>query len=613
MTGTAPVSTPRKDVTVSAAVEYRARATARRATLASLRARELRISNLRLVAFGLAVLIAVLIWRGTAAGAWLLVPVAAFIVLVRLHDTVTRAADAAGRAAAFYDRGLARLEDRWAGSGEAGERFRDDEHPYATDLDLFGQGSLFQLLSIARTGAGEEALAEWLKKPAEPSEIAARHEAGRELTGELDLREALSIAGTDVRVGVHTTELVRWAEAPPRLAAWQQWAALALTAVTIATGIWAATGTYVPFFLALAAQGSFQARQRRQIDAVLHGANVPARELAILLDLLKHLEGHVFRAPRLVALRERIVASGTPASVIIRRLQRLVEAHDWEHNIVFVPIAAVLMWGTHVAHGIERWRVRNGRRIGVWLTAVGEIEALSSLSAYRYEHPDDPFPVVEAQPSGANARGLFEGSGLGHPMLPAARMVRNDVHAGDGASLLVVSGSNMSGKSTLLRTVGINAVLAFAGAPVRASALRLTPLAIGATLRIQDSLQEGRSRFYAEITRIRSIVDLARGSGPVLFLLDELFHGTNSHDRLVGATGVLRCLLDLGAIGLITTHDLALTAVADQLAAKARNVHFEDRFENGEMLFDYRMKPGPVTRSNALALMRAVGLDVDDE
>jgi DNA mismatch repair ATPase MutS len=189
-------------------------------------------------------------------------------------------------------------------------------------------------------------------------------------------------------------------------------------------------------------------------------------------------------------------------------------------------------------------------------------------------------------------------------------MVRNDVRLEGEARLLVVSGSNMSGKSTLLRTVGINAVMALAGAPVRASNLRITPLAVGATLRIQDSLQEGRSRFFAEITRIRHLADTAAGPAPLLFLLDELFHGTNSHDRLVGATGVLRGLLDRGAIGLITTHDLALTGIADDLSPRAINVHFEDTFEGGEIRFDYRMKPGPVTRSNAIALMRAVGLDV---
>jgi DNA mismatch repair ATPase MutS len=181
---------------------------------------------------------------------------------------------------------------------------------------------------------------------------------------------------------------------------------------------------------------------------------------------------------------------------------------------------------------------------------------------------------------------------------------------GGERQVLVVSGSNMSGKSTMLRTVGISAVLALAGAPVRARRLRLTPLAIGATLRIQDSLQAGRSRFFAEITRVRQLVDLSRGPLPLLFLLDEVFHGTNSHDRRVGAAAVVRGLIERGAIGLVTTHDLALTSIVERLAPHAENVHFEDQFENGAMHFDYRMREGVVRHSNALALMRAVGLEV---
>jgi DNA mismatch repair ATPase MutS len=248
------------------------------------------------------------------------------------------------------------------------------------------------------------------------------------------------------------------------------------------------------------------------------------------------------------------------------------------------------------------------------VAAAGELEALLSLSAYCYEHPDDPFPeiVVEADTKhDGRPRAAFDGTSLGHPLLPAARMVRNDVRLSGDTRLLVVSGSNMSGKSTLLRTVGINAVLALSGAPVRAASLRLSPLAIGATLRIQDSLQEGRSRFYAEITRIKLLAQMASDARPLLFLLDELLHGTNSHDRLVGAQGVLQSLIARGAIGLVTTHDLALTEIARELAPTVVNTHFDDWFEGGEIRFDYRVKPGPVTRSNALALMRAVGLDVD--
>jgi DNA mismatch repair ATPase MutS len=268
------------------------------------------------------------------------------------------------------------------------------------------------------------------------------------------------------------------------------------------------------------------------------------------------------------------------------------------------------MWETHLAWAIEQWRRASGGHVRGWLDAAGQFEAFSSLAAYRFEHPGDPFPDILPVADSPGAQPQFEAIALAHPLIPGAQVVANDVSLAGATRLLVISGSNMSGKSTLLRTVGINTVLALAGAPVRAASLRLTPLGLGATLRIQDSLQEGRSRFYAEITRIREIAEVAGRGEPLLFLLDELFHGTNSHDRLVGASGVLRSLLARGAIGLITTHDLALTAVAGELAPHAVNVHFEDWFEGGEIRFDYRMKAGPVTRSNAVALMRAVGLDV---
>jgi DNA mismatch repair ATPase MutS len=242
--------------------------------------------------------------------------------------------------------------------------------------------------------------------------------------------------------------------------------------------------------------------------------------------------------------------------------------------------------------------------VPVWLNIVGEYEALNSLAAYAYEHPADPFPAFLDSASGA----VFNGAQLGHPLVAAAHMVRNDVHLADQVRLLIVSGSNMSGKSTLLRTVGVNAVMAMAGAPVRARRLTMTPLSIGATLHVQDSLQAGRSRFFTEITRVRQIADLAGRQPQLLFLLDELFQGTNSHDRKVGASAVLRSLVARGAIGLITTHDLALTDIADELGGRALNVHFQDEFRGNEMVFDYKMRPGPVAHSNALALMRAVGL-----
>ena len=598
----------------SPADEYRGRLEARWITHEQLSRLDVRYSFGRLTTFAAFVALLALGWAGIASYWLLLIPVVVFAVLAQQHDRALRKREVAARAMAFYERGLARIEDRWVGKGEPGDRFADERHPYANDLDLFGRGSLFELLSIARTRTGEETLARWLTAPATPEQLGDRQLGVSELTAALDLREALSLAGSDVRAGVNREAVVAWAEAPPILSPpWLRWVAAAFTVtVVICVVVWWATGNRDPLLIALAIQSLFAWPQMKRIERALKRADGAAHDLDILGHLLEQLEPQRFSSPRLVALHASLAAHGIVASRAIRSLHRLVELHDWQENLFFLALSLPLMWGTHVAWAIEAWRREHGRHIRQWLDGAGEFEAFSSLSAYRYEHPDDPFPTIAVPPEAAPRDALFDGVALGHPLLPAARTVRNDVIIRAQPALLIVSGSNMSGKSTLLRTVGVNAVLALAGAPVRASSLRISPLAIGATLRIQDSLLEGRSRFYAEITRIRELADVAAGRLPLLFLLDELFHGTNSHDRLVGSSGVLRGLLDRGAIGLITTHDLALTAIAETLGARAANVHFEDWFDGSEIKFDYRLKPGPVTRSNAIALMRAVGLEVPE-
>jgi DNA mismatch repair ATPase MutS len=267
-------------------------------------------------------------------------------------------------------------------------------------------------------------------------------------------------------------------------------------------------------------------------------------------------------------------------------------------------IGPLLLWDLHLSYSIENWRRVSGPAIRRWLNAVGEIEAISSLAGYYYEHPCDVFPEFTAESP------CLDATAIGHPLLNEERMVRSDVRLSGELRFLVVSGSNMSGKSTLLRTLGINAVLAQAGAPVRAKRLIMSPLAIGASIRITDSLRSGVSRFYAEILRIRQVVNLTSGILPVLFLVDEFLQGTNSHDRRVGAEALVRGLLRRGAVGLITTHDLALTELAGRLGRDAANVHFEDRIDGGRVHFDYKLRPGVVQTSNAIELMRSVGLSV---
>jgi hypothetical protein len=591
--------------------EYAERLSARRKTHSELSEADARLSYLRLAIFAAGIAAVVAGGRGWGSWWWLLVPLGMFIWVVRRHDRVIRARDQASRAIGFYERGVARLEDRWSDAGETGDRFADPNHPYAADLDLFGRGSLFQLLSIATTRGGEARLAEWLKAPAPAAVIRARQNAVADLEIRLDLREEVALAGTDVRAAVEPDALIAWAEASSylkltmlRIAAW----IISIAAIGALT-FWGLTGGVGPLVIVVILEIALFTRVRRQLHQILHVASGWSRDLDVLAAVVDRIERETFAAPALAELRQRLDVEGISPAAAIRRLHWLVEMHDWQHNLIFAVVAIPLLWDVHIAFAIDAWRRRYGSHVRSWLEVVAEFEALSSLATYRFEHPADPFPTIEENDNDAS----LAGEGLGHPLLPASRMVRNDLSLGGDTQLLVISGSNMSGKSTLLRTVGINCVLAFAGGAVRAISLRLTPLTIGATLRIQDSLQEGRSRFYAEITRVRELAEKAGRTPPLLFLLDELFHGTNSHDRLIGATGVLESFIDRGAIGLITTHDLALTAVAEQLAPRARNVHFDDQFVAGELVFDYRMKPGPVTRSNALALMRAVGLTVAEE
>jgi hypothetical protein len=550
----------------------------------------------------------ILLWPvfGGLSAWWLVFPAVVFIALGRLQARITEARLRCERGAKLYEHGLARLDDRWIGAGATGGRFSEPSHPYAEDLDLFGRGSLFELLSTARTHVGEETLAEWLKTPGTLDVVRERQVAVNELRPKLDLREDLSLLGEGVPSGESARGLAAWASGPYwNISPWIRPTAIALSTLTAITLIlWFMGFSPIPLAVVLIIRAVFQYRLREQVHRVISEVDGPGNNLSLLSDLLQRLERESYESPMLVKLRAALDVAGSPPSHQIARLNRLVELLDSRRNIIFAPFAEIMLWSLQCAISIERWRQTTGPAVGRWLAAVGEFETLNSLACYAYEHPHDPFPEVTI------SEGHFEAEEMGHPLIPERRNVRTDLRLIKELRVLIVSGSNMSGKSTLLRTVGVNTVLALAGAPVRAKSLRLSPLQLGASIRIQDSLQAGASRFYAEITRLRQIVELTNGERPVLFLLDEILHGTNSHDRQIGAEKVVGGLLARGAIGLITTHDLALARIADELDTRAANVHFEDHLEDGQMRFDYLLRPGVVQRSNALELMRSVGLEV---
>ena len=571
-----------------------------------------RIGYLRLLT--MAGVVAAIWWavQGAVNGWWIAAPVLVFIALLTWQSRVERRAELVRRAIRFYEAGIARMEGRWQGIGEAGERFVDPHHPYSADLDLFGKGSLFHLLSTARTTGGAARLASWLKGSAPVEELRERHAAIVELRPLIDLREELAVLGDEYRVGVDPEELARWAGTPAHpFSAALRVSAFLLAVCAAGVLLWWFSTSFIGIaarravIALIVVEGSVLLQIRQRLKGIVSGIGEPARDLQLLSQMLGTLEKQSFASPRLKALGAALKVQGMPASKRIAKLRRLMELLDSRDNFLVRILDGPFLYTLQVAMAIEGWHAANGRYIAGWLDAVAEIEALSSLANYSFEHPEDPFPAFE---EGA----VFDGEGLGHPLLPDAGCVRNSVALRSPLRLYVVSGSNMSGKSTLLRAVGINAVLALAGAPVRARRLAISRVSVGASIRTMDSLEEGHSRFMAEILRLKQILELPE---PALFLLDELLGGTNSHDRAIGAEGLVRSLLAKGAIGLATTHDLSLSRVADDLAPNALNVHFEDRLERtdkgvGRLVFDYRMRDGVVTRSNALDLMRAVGLDV---
>jgi hypothetical protein len=592
---------------VQAVEEYAQRLKDREFRLAQCELIHIRVGNVRLV---LALVAAGMAWESFKQHVfspwWVLLPLIAFIGIAAYHSRILRRRDLAQRAVAFYRSGIARIEDRWAGTGQTGERFSDPHHVYAADLDLFGRGSLFELLSTARTRMGEETLAKWLLAPSTVDEIAERHAAVRELRDQLNLREDLAVLGADASVAVHPEALLRWAEAPNRMGPeWVRWLSLILCILAIAGVVaWGAWSIATPLISIVLVEAILRYRLRNSLEEVLLSSEHVFRDLGLLSGVLARVERQAFSAPRLKSLQEELLSDGVTSSDAISRLKTIIDLSDSRRNLIVGILDVPLMYSVQVAFAAERWRRAHSHSAGAWLSAIGEIEALICLSTYGYEHPGDPFPeFVQGAP-------CLDATEIRHPLIPSATCVPNNIRLFNDTRVLLVSGSNMSGKSTLLRTVGINAVLAMAGAPVRAQCLRLTPVHVGVSIRINDSLQEGSSRFYAEITRLRKLFDLAGVEPPVLFLLDELLQGTNSSDRRIGAEGVLCALLNRGAIGLVSTHDLALAEIDGTLNGQLHNVHFQEDFSNGRMTFDYKLREGVVTKSNGLALMRSIGLDV---
>jgi MutS domain V len=592
---------------------------------------------------------AVRVSRPLPLGAWVASGLFAltFVILVILHAILVTRTTILERRVALFQRGLKRIAGDFAAFPDRGDRFLVPGHPYLGDLDIFGPSSLFQLVSTAETGSGERRLASWLSEPASAEEVAERQEAVRELATLRSFREELAVDGAESGAkGRDAEPLLDWAEGrirvrvprgnlPPATDASGapiEPGITTLNAPALSSALVGLSAVLVAFTIGLSIAGRVLGQDhlgparhlwvvslvaqigvlgllRSAIEPILAVVASQESPFGRYVPLLRRIEGQAFTSPRLVALRARLTgASGADASRAVASLLRIVSFAEIRHSgLIHVIANLFLLWDVFCARALAGWRERFGRtaQMRAWLDALAEMEALASLGAFADEHPSFAFPSVD---SGAPH---FEAEALGHPLIVANRRVENDVDVGSAGCALLITGSNMSGKSTLLRSMGVSSVLALAGAPVCAKRLSLASCSVRTSMRIKDSLEEGVSHFYAELARLKSVIDAVNAGDKVLFLLDEVLHGTNSRERQIGAKAIVKHLLAHGAVGAVSSHDLGLADLEAESGGKIVNVHFEESVEDGKMTFDYHLKPGVVTTANALRLMKVIGINVE--
>ncbi|KFE72313.1 MutS-related protein [Hyalangium minutum] len=593
---------------------YTERRTAAQAKLAELDQVSARYANLRGLTFLAAAGISGLILFGKLAKPyWWAVAgaVAAYGVLAVLHHYVFRREARERLYVTLNERGLDRLSGAWREFTERGERFLSPAHLYTPDLDVFGQASLFQLLNETATRSGEERLASWLSAPARAEEVGARQGAARELAPLMDFRQDLCVEARVVsKEKADPHQFIQWAEAGPSLDAirWSRKVALLLPPITLALYVLGQLEV-VPrwlWWVGLFAQLGVAVATRRALREMEERMSAGEHGFVRYAPLFERIERQELSHPLLKQLQSGLQRAGEPSvSTHFHRFSRLYSFVEFKRHQFHPVVHLLTLWDIHALFALEAWRARHGKEVRGWFEALAELEALSCLAGFAHDRPTFVWPTLVSEGPRVEAKELS------HPLLDDP--VPNDVSLPGPRHALLITGSNMSGKTTLMRAVGANVVLALAGAPVHAREFTLSPLQVLTSMRVKDSLERGVSYFYAEVQRIKAVLDAAQAAkGQCLFLLDEILLGTNTRERQIASREVLRLLLGTGACGAVTTHDLSLAALADEPGAHVVNVHFRDHLENEKMVFDYKLRLGVVDTTNALRVLRMAGVPVTE-
>lgn len=595
--------------------DYRARGDAHRARRDAVGRTARWIARARLTVFlaGVAALVAlasssISSWLGLAIAVVFLAGFSALVVWHRRVITEVRLHDAL---AEECDRGGARVSRDWPKLPVLPFAAPPASHPFASDLNLFGDVSLTQLLGRTSAFAGRAVLREWLlaELPPDALSIQSRQQAVCELSEIVEWRERLAMLGAASSHGTASLDsFLQWAESgEPLLRSGERWAARALAALTIAAlGVaFAHPLTRAPLLLLIAANVAFTAVARRRLRLGVEAASARGFSFERVADMFAHARSTQFDAP---ALRDLLARMEPGDAGAFRRLAQIASSGELRFSpMAYAVVQALVLWDFHVVAALDDWRRDHGHAARGWFRALGELEACASLATLGHDNPAWTYPDVRTDAS------TMEAIALAHPLLDADTRVANDVTVGPRGTLLLITGSNMAGKSTLLRSIGLNVVLAQLGAPVCAASLRMPVVRLSTSINVRDALEEGLSLFMAEALRLKRIVVSAEESGvpTLLYLADEMLRGTNTEERRLATVAVIARLMRANAIGAVATHDVELANTAE-LAGAARPIHFVEQFretESGpEMWFDYRARRGLATSRNALRVLELIGL-----
>ena len=593
-----------------------------------LTARERLVTQLRVATFLAAVALFIVGRNNPAGTAWYIgggLLLACFVAAVFVHEHIRRQIRRYGILRAINEQALARLHRDWGHIPEPAVAVPPACQALADDLDLFGHASLFQLLCAANTPIGRDTLRDWLLEGASVEDIRRRQQAVAELAPHLGMRQTLDLEGQLLaNQGQAMTRFLQWAEDAPWLTGNRQllWLLRAMSTTVPALGLLIVLKviSLEAGAIAILAAMTLNIIATAYVGGKVHGTfesvSLRYNETGRYASMFQLMYSMPDSSPALKAIKGDVTNLGGGVLHGMRHLQHIVRLALIRHSamlfiFVYLPLQVVLLYDIHILSLLEAWQAKVGAYSRRWFAALGNLEALSSLAGLAHDNPGWAMPEVEESAM------TFEAAAMGHPLLPDTSRVANDVEIGPRGTFLLVTGSNMSGKSTLLRSVGVNATLAMAGGPVCAARLTLPLVALTTSMRLRDSLESGVSFYMAELLRLKRIVEQARDAAgrnerTLVYLLDEILMGTNSKERHIAVVRVMEHLLRHDAIGAISTHDLDL-ATSPALADRCSCVHFRETLHDEQaekiMTFDYRLREGIATTSNALKLLEIVGLE----